>query len=209
MDLVDVYEAVNDDPRYAHFRKAGKKLVWGRGNNATPVAIVVGEAPGATEELRGKPFVGASGRLLDGLMGLARIDPSEVWITNAVKYRPTDEHNKNRTPDHDEIMAATAHLRGEWKAVGRPPLMITCGGVPLKAIIRDNPGAMKNRVGEPMHFGPMVLVPMYHPAYPLRNRALIPTVEQQWTDLGTIVQLARDVKKGLAKWPKEFSRRTG
>lgn len=209
MDLVDVYEGIAEDPRFAHLRADGNKLVWGRGNDKSPLAIVIGEAPGATEARVGKPFVGLSGQLLTGLIGLAGLDDEEIWITNTVKYRPTDELGRNRTPWHDEIMSSTGHLRKEWRAVKKPPLMITCGAVPLKAILRDNRMALGKLIGDPIKLGTdLILVPMFHPAYPLRQRSLIPTVEQQWTDMSWIVQMAREVKAEGKRWPKEISRPT-
>lgn len=208
MDLTDVYEGISEDPRFAHLREGGNPLVWGRGNRKDPVAIVIGEAPGANEQRVGKPFIGRSGQLLTGLIGLAGLDESEIWITNAVKYRPT-EQGRNRTPWHDEIMNSTGHLRREWRAVGKPPLMITCGAVPLLAILRDRKMALGKMIGDPVKLGTdLVLVAMYHPAYPLRKQELIPTVEQQWTDMTGLVQMARSVKREGKRWPKEFSEPT-
>lgn len=203
-DLVDVYEEYAADPKFDGLRATGSKLVWGRGNKKTPLAMVIGEAPGANEDRLGKPFVGASGTLLTGLLRLAEIDPEECWITNAVKYRPT-LYGNNRTPFYDEIMDGAKYLRKEWKAVGKPPLMITCGAVPLKAILRGKAQSVGKMVGEPIRLrDDLVLVPMFHPAYPLRQRSLIPIVEQQWTDLTPIVQLARTLAGGK-QWPEEVS----
>lgn len=204
MDVIDVYEAYGEDPKFEHMREDGSKLVHGRGNSKNPVAMIIGEAPGATEQLVGKPFVGASGQLLDGLMGLAGIEEEEIWVTNAVKYRPVMD-GRNRTPYNSEIRNSGPYIRKEWVALGRPPLMITCGAVPLKAILKRLTLSVSAFIGEPIRLrDDLVLVAMFHPAFPLRQRSLIPIVESHWEGLTEHVQLARRIKTGeVPQWPKE------
>jgi DNA polymerase len=204
MDVFDVYEIYGQDPKFDHMREAGSKLVQGRGNRKDPVAMVIGEAPGAQEDLVGKPFIGASGQLLDGLLSLSSLTQDEIWITNTVKYRPVDG-GRNRTPYNFEIKNSSKYLRQEWLAVGRPPLMITCGAVPLKAVLRTMSLSVSRYIGEPLRLRDnLVLVAMFHPAFPLRQRSLIPTVERHWEELTEQVVTARKIKSGeVSQWPKE------
>src|SRR3954469_15771871 len=74
------------------------RMVPGEGNPAAPV-MFVGEAPGATEDQLGRPFVGRAGKVLDELLAAAGLARSDVWITNVVKARPP----KNRDPKVPEI----------------------------------------------------------------------------------------------------------
>ena len=76
----------------------GKNLVFSDGNKDAKV-MIVGEAPGRTEDKLQKPFVGRAGKLLDGLLESINLNRSKVYITNVVNYRP----DKNRKPTADEI----------------------------------------------------------------------------------------------------------
>jgi DNA polymerase len=75
-----------------------KNLVFADGNQDAEV-MIVGEAPGKTEDKLQKPFVGRAGKLLDDLLGRVSLDRTKVYITNVVNYRP----DKNRKPTHEEI----------------------------------------------------------------------------------------------------------
>jgi DNA polymerase len=76
----------------------GKNLVFSDGNKDAKV-MIVGEAPGRTEDKLQKPFVGRAGKLLDSLLESINLNRSKVYITNVVNYRP----DKNRKPTADEI----------------------------------------------------------------------------------------------------------
>ena len=75
-----------------------KNLVFADGNQDAQV-MIIGEAPGKTEDKLQKPFVGRAGKLLDDLLGRVSLDRTKVYITNVVNYRP----DKNRKPTHEEI----------------------------------------------------------------------------------------------------------
>ena len=76
----------------------GKNLVFSDGNKDAKI-MIVGEAPGRTEDKLQKPFVGRAGKLLDGLLKSINLNRSKVYITNVVNYRP----DKNRKPTTEEI----------------------------------------------------------------------------------------------------------
>ena len=76
----------------------GKNLVFSDGNKDAKV-MIVGEAPGRTEDKLQKPFVGRAGKLLDSLLESINLNRSKVYITNVVNYRP----DKNRKPTSEEI----------------------------------------------------------------------------------------------------------
>ena len=67
-----------------------KPLVLGEGKKDGPALMLIGEAPGETEVIKGRPFVGKAGKNLDEFLGLARMDRGEIFVTNTVKIRPTD-----------------------------------------------------------------------------------------------------------------------
>src|SRR5690349_21676297 len=85
--------------------KTRTNAVPGEGNIRNPEVVFVGEGPGKKEDLQGKPFVGAGGRLLDELLKNAKLDREQVYITNIVKCRPPG----NRKPEKDEVETCTSN----------------------------------------------------------------------------------------------------
>lgn len=134
--------------------------VINRGTTATK-GMIIGEAPGREEEEVGKPFVGASGRLLDLVFEDLDADTNDYYITNVYKLRPEN----NRTPTKEEIEAHLPALVEEIKYV--KPRVILALGVPAQQTLVRIPF-------EPMH----KLLFAWHPAYVLRQRTKYPT----WRD---------------------------
>lgn len=161
-------------------RKTATNMVFCDGNPAAKI-MVVGEAPGADEDRQGKPFVGASGQLLDkilGCIGLSRQDddPSKaVYISNVLNWRPPG----NRTPTQAEIDISLPFIERHIALV-KPEVLILCGGVSAKALL-DKEDAMSKLRGmfhdyvaltEGIAFGGGNAIPAvatYHPAYLLRT----------------------------------------
>lgn len=92
--------------------------------------MIVGEAPGETEDLSGEPFVGRAGKLLDKILESAGIKREQVYITNTVKCRPP----KNRTPEPQEIDNCGVYLWMEIRNI-KPRLIITLGKTPLLKLV--------------------------------------------------------------------------
>ena len=149
----------------------------------------MGEAPGATENTKGRPFCGASGRVLDQLMGLAGIvvttplgqgsPDANAWLTNVVKYRPPG----NRTPHPTEITASRDYLRREWRAVGSPSTLILLGAT-AKAALAPELGPLAQALARPVASGRFTFWVMYHPAKGLYEPKLRPVIEEHWERLG-------------------------
>jgi DNA polymerase len=92
--------------------------------------IFIGEAPGKNEDLKGKPFVGAAGRILDQAMEKAGIDRSMVFITNVVKCRPPS----NRIPDEDERIACRPYLQRQISLIS-PKIICILGNTAYSSIL--------------------------------------------------------------------------
>jgi DNA polymerase len=186
MSLPDVYEAYRGDSVFEHLRTEGIVLVPGEGSSR-PKVFIVGEAPGAMENTKRRPFVGASGQVLRSLItDAAELSPEEYFITNTVKYRPMG----NRTPTAEEIAASVPYLRQEYAAVGAPAVIVAVGGTALVAL---KPKSAKigtlSHAGEPFGLsGGKVLWPMIHPAYGLRNAKARPAMELHWMALGKFIR---------------------
>lgn len=127
--------------------------------------MFVGEAPGATEDREGRPFVGASGRFLSEGLALIGLSRADVYVTNVVKYHPPG----NRTPDSLEILASLPLLVKEVDIVG-PRVVVPMGAVALRAFVDG--GSITSIHGVPTvgrSRGKYVVVPMFHPSYCIRN----------------------------------------
>lgn len=170
------------------FRHLSRNYVAGTGAEK-PIAFVIGEAPGAQEDLAGKPFVGPAGIMLRRLMFLAGLTTGDglaeanIWLTNTVKFRPP----RNRRPTYQEVEAARPYLISEWLAVGAPKLIIAIGNVPLSALFKKKM-AITMVSGKCMQResrkGICYVWPMIHPSYGLMNPGIQPVLEQDWIKLG-------------------------
>lgn len=154
------------------------RVVVGSGP-AEPELLVIGEAPGRTEDEGGQPFIGPSGRLLFTLiaevMGLTR---ERCYVTNVVKCRPPN----NRTPTREEVGACRPWLRWQFENV-RPRAVLTLGLVAGQSVLgfAVPMGAMHGRLvtvaGRPG-------LGTYHPAAALRNGPTL--VQVMRDDLATL-----------------------
>lgn len=179
--LLDVYERYREDPAFERMRAPGRLVVAGEGSSQ-PNVMIVGEAPGATENTAKRPFVGASGKVLRSLiLDVAGLQPEEWFITNAVKYWPGPG---NPTPDGDLIAAGRSYLRDEWKALGSPPVLIAVGGVARQAMAPDVPSVTQAAGQAFSRPGGTALWVMLHPSYGLRKKEVRPAMEQHWEEFG-------------------------
>jgi len=129
----------------------------------SPQIVFVGEGPGAAEDRQGRPFVGRSGRFLDGMIEGIGLRREDVFITNVVKCRPPD----NRDPRPDEIAACSDYLERQIELLA-PRVVVTLGRYSMQ---RWFPGERITRIhGQVKEIAPgRVALAMYHPAAALRN----------------------------------------
>ena len=125
--------------------------------------VVVGEGPGATEDVQGRPFVGRAGELLNGILAAIDCPRETVYIANVVKCRPPD----NRKPQGDEMEACLPYLHRQLALI-RPKVIIAMGATAAEALLqtRASLGQLRNKVHD---YRGIPLVVTYHPAALLRN----------------------------------------
>lgn len=157
------------------------QTVPGEGSPSAQI-VFVGEAPGAREDQVGRPFVGASGRLLDDLLASIGLRREEVFIVNTVKCRPPE----NRNPQKSETAACAPLLTRQIQAL-QPRVIATLGRHALAvfaphAKIAEVHGRPYARTGSDHHAG-AVLFPLYHPAAALHNGSLRTTLERDMAAL--------------------------
>jgi len=166
-------------------------LVWGEGP-VRPKLMLIGEAPGEQETLQGRPFVGKAGKNLDRFLELAQLERSEIYISNAVKFRPTKTGKtgriSNRPPTKDEIALFRPWLIREIQEVA-PRIVATLGNVPLGAVTgrRITIGEVHGRVIPAGDTG-LELFALYHPASLIYNRSLESVYEQDVCRLADILR---------------------
>ncbi|HEY4506604.1 MAG TPA: uracil-DNA glycosylase [Candidatus Paceibacterota bacterium] len=142
-----------------------RRLVFNDGASDNQV-MIIGEAPGKDEEVKGTPFIGRGGRLLNKTLETIGWKRSDFYVTNVVKYRPTDEFGGNRTPTPEEIEKFRPALEKEISVI-EPRLIVVLGRVAMSGLgMEGSMGANRGRLIE--KDGHRILV-TYHPAAILRN----------------------------------------
>lgn len=162
-DLVAAMMKLEDDPLFP----VGTNMVIYRGNPDAKL-MIIGEAPGTEEDRQGKPFVGRSGQLLDQILDSVGLDPNkDVFITNAVfRLPPGDDGKPLRKPTSDEIQYYKPYLMEIIRLVD-PLIMLLTGNVATEALLGQT-GITKLR-GQWFQAGGRWAMPIFHPAYLLRN----------------------------------------
>ena len=169
-------------------------LVLPSGDLDSPV-VVVGEAPGENEDLQGKPFVGAAGKLLDDMLEMIDLRRSQVYIANVVKCRPP----RNRDPLGEE-QAACRHWLDAQREIIRPKLIVCLGRIAAGAVIRsDFRITREHGVWEDID-GARAMA-MYHPAALLRDPSKRP---ETFVDLRTLRSEAQRVCERLYPQKKQI-----
>ncbi len=156
-----------------------RQTVFGVGH-AQARWMIVGEAPGEQEDLKGEPFVGAAGHLLDNMLRALALTRGEaaperqVYIANTLKCRPP----RNRNPEPAELASCEPFLQRQIELV-RPQIILAMGRFAVHSLLRSSEpiGKLRGRVHR--YLG-VPLVVSYHPAYLLRNPA---DKAKAWDDL--------------------------
>jgi len=151
--------------------------------------LVIGEAPGAEEDRRGEPFVGAAGQLLDAMLRAIGLDRTRnVYIANVLKSRPPG----NRDPKPEEVAACLPYLLRQIELL-QPRLILAVGRIAAQNLLATDAPLGRLR-GQVHHFGELntPLVVTYHPAYLLRTPA---DKRKAWEDL----KFARNVFQRLTQ----------
>jgi uracil-DNA glycosylase len=154
-----------------------KNPVPGEGNPNADI-MCVGEAPGATEDELGRPFVGQAGQLLDKILAAIKLSRNEVYICNVLKHRPPG----NRNPMPDEVQACSPYLLRQIELI-QPRVIVALGTFAAQTLLNTREGIGKLRGKIHRYYG-VPLVVTYHPAALLRNPSW---KKPTWED----VQLAR------------------
>jgi uracil-DNA glycosylase len=180
-ELVAHMQQMTDDPLYP----AGTNMVIYRGNPAAKL-MVVGEAPGTDENRVGKPFVGRSGQLLDKILAAVEFDSEQdVFVTNAVfRLPPGDDGKPLRKPTTAEIEFYRPYLNEIIRLID-PRIIILTGAVSMQAVLGETKLGITKMRGQWRQIDGRWVMPIFHPAYLLRNPSRTPDSPKSltWEDI--------------------------
>lgn len=171
-------------------------LVFGVGDPHARV-MFVGEAPGRNEDLKGEPFVGAAGKLLDELLAHAGLRREEVYIANVLKCRPPG----NRDPLPEEIETCVPYLREQIRLVD-PEVLVTLGNFATKFVLKTSTGITRLR-GTVHQAGRFIVLPIYHPAAALYDNSKRDALMADFAKLGTLLESRRPTTEPSEDAPTE------
>jgi uracil-DNA glycosylase len=172
------------DSHACPLKETRTKLVFGAGN-ANADLMFVGEAPGATEDNTGLPFVGRAGKLLDELLAEVGLERGDVFITNVICCRPPG----NRDPLPEEIEACKPYLYKKIDLI-EPKVLCTLGNFATKLLTSDPTGITKvhGRPQEREVAGRVVkLFPIFHPAAALRTDSVKEMLREDFAKLPALL----------------------
>jgi uracil-DNA glycosylase family 4 len=160
-------------------KRTATNLVFADGNPEARI-MLIGEAPGADEDRLGKPFVGVSGQLLDRMLACIGLDRRSAYITNVIFWRPPG----NRPPTAAEIAACLPFVERHIELVS-PEVLVLLGAASAQTLLARNDGITRLR-GRWFQFEttgmtrPVPVMPVYHPAYLLRQPAQKRAAWRDW-----------------------------
>jgi uracil-DNA glycosylase len=160
-------------------KRTATNLVFADGNPEARI-MLIGEAPGADEDRLGKPFVGVSGQLLDRMLACIGLDRQSTYITNVIFWRPPG----NRPPTDAEFAACLPFVERHIELVS-PEVLVLLGATSAHKLLARNDGITRLR-GRWFQFQsagmarPVPTMPVYHPAYLLRQPAQKRAAWRDW-----------------------------
>ncbi len=171
--IKDEIVSLKKSPLYEYRVRSRYFPVIGEGNHSAEI-MFVGEAPGLNEAKTGRPFCGPAGAILDELLQSVAIDRSSVYITNVVKDRPPG----NRDPLPEEIVFYAPFLDRQIEII-QPKVIVTLGRFSMRYVLDkfgiEEDGPISRLHGQIFEaessYGPIKIVPMFHPAAAIYARA--------------------------------------
>ena len=147
-------------------KKNATNLVFSDGNLNSKI-MIIGEGPGANEDMQGKPFVGRAGKLLDKMLAAIQLNREKVYISNVVNYRPPE----NRKPTEEEIKRYFPYLKSHIEIIN-PKILLLLGSTALNTIIGNEIVISKARgkwIQKSIGKSKPWIIASFHPAFLMRQ----------------------------------------
>lgn len=181
MDLRQLARTVHDCTR-CPLHQGRIRAVAGEGPPNAEI-MLIGEGPGFYEDKQGRPFVGASGKFLEELLGSIGYKREDVFIANVVKCRPPN----NRDPQPEELAACQGYLDRQIELID-PKVIVTLGRYSMYHFL---PGASITKIhGQSHRLGNRLVVPMFHPAAALHQPKYRPLLVEDFQRLPQFIKEA-------------------
>jgi len=191
-DVINALKRMKKDP----LADAGTKVVISRGNPEARL-LIIGEAPGPEENVKGKPFVGRAGQMLDKVLQAADFDPEkDVYIINSVFRMPPGEAGKAfRKPTNEEIDYYRPYVFEIIRLID-PRVILLTGNVACQSVLKKT--GITSLRGKWTQIDDHWIMPIFHPSYLLRNPVREPGSPKSlmWEDI-------REVRKKYDKLTKK------
>ena len=161
-------------------KKKAKNIVFSDGNPKSKI-MLIGEAPGASEDEEGLPFVGRAGILLDKMLSAINLDRKNVYISNIINYRPPE----NRKPTEEEIKRYLPFITKHIEII-RPKILVLLGSTAMNALIGSEVVISKMRgkwIEKKFGNSKTSVIVTFHPAFLMRQPA---QKKLAWIDLKMI-----------------------
>jgi uracil-DNA glycosylase family 4 len=184
--LKEVFAQARACTRCPELAATRKTVVFGAGN-ADAELMFIGEAPGASEDEQGVPFVGRAGKLLQKLLEEIGLSRTDVFIANTLKCRPPG----NRDPQPIEIQNCQEYLLRQVELI-QPTVICTLGNFSTK-LLRGDPTGITRLHGQPevlvLGARAVRLYPIYHPAAALYTPRMLETLREDFMRLPELLAL--------------------
>ena len=184
---LDLLREAISNQKNCDLKKHAKNIVFSDGNPKSKI-MLVGEAPGANEELEGLPLVGRAGMLLDKMLAAINLDRKKVYISNIINYRPPE----NRRPTDAEIEKYLPFITKHIEII-EPKILVLLGSTAMNAIIGKDLVISKMRgkwIDKKFGNCRTSVIITFHPAFLMRQPA---QKKMAWIDL----KMIRDKKEKL------------
>lgn len=178
-EVLSAIRGLTDDP----LANAGTNIVISRGNSNAKI-LLVGEAPGPQENIKGKPFVGPAGQLLDKILQSAEFNPeTDIYITNSVFRMPPGEDGKSFRKPNDKEIEFYRPFVFEIIRVMNPLVILLTGNVACQSVLQKT--GITSLRGKWTEMDGRWLMPIFHPSYLLRNQSREPGSPKSlmWEDI--------------------------
>lgn len=178
-EVLEALRSLNNDP----LANAGTNIVISRGNPNAKL-LLVGEAPGPQENIKGKPFVGPAGQLLDKILQAANFDPeTDIYITNSVFRMPPGDDGKSFRKPNDKEIEFYRPFVFEIIRLMNPLVILLTGNVACQSVLQKT--GITTLRGRWTEMDGRWLMPIFHPSYLLRNQSREPgsPKAQMWEDI--------------------------
>tara|TARA_B100000767_G_scaffold218594_2_gene206537 strand:+ start:248 stop:964 length:717 start_codon:yes stop_codon:yes gene_type:complete len=174
-------------------KKSSSNIVFSDGNPDAKI-MIIGEGPGANEDLEGVPFIGRTGELLDKMLSSINLNRDNVYISNVVNYRPPE----NRNPTEEEIARYLPYLLKHVEIIN-PQILILLGSTALNAIIGNDKTISDVRgkwIEKKIGGCNTSVIASFHPAFLMRQPV---QKKLSWIDLKMIRKKISDLKINIEK----------